>query len=144
MTYHNSPSKNISSGMESMTCLGTGNRLPFREYKAFFSGFQNPRTPSYFSNIHLLEYTRVTTTQRLHNLIYKYQFTGSTSTSFRKQAVIGCPIPSTFTIPDAKKSGGASRGIGLPSKSPRSESSSGRASLIVAARLRIFKSHNQI
>ena len=52
--YHNSPSKKRSDGIASMISCGKVNLLPLLEKNAFLSGFQNPRTPSYFSNIHLI------------------------------------------------------------------------------------------
>ena len=39
--------------MESTMCWGISSLFPKREKKACFSGFQNPRMPSYFSNSHL-------------------------------------------------------------------------------------------
>ena len=52
--YHISPSKKMSLGIASMICWGKANTFPLREKNVLFSGFQNPRIPSYFSNNHLL------------------------------------------------------------------------------------------
>ena len=55
--YHNSPSRNIAEGIAATTLSGIINLFPKREKNAFFKGFQNPLTPSYFSNIHLFKGT---------------------------------------------------------------------------------------
>lgn len=51
-TNQHSPSRNIL-GIEFMISWGILKALPNRERNIFLSGFQNARTPSYFSNIHL-------------------------------------------------------------------------------------------
>ena len=51
--YHNSPSKKMSAGMSSITSWGIRNAFPCLEKNVFKKGFQNARTPSYFSNTHL-------------------------------------------------------------------------------------------
>ena len=55
--YHNSPSRNIAEGIAATTLSGIINLFPKREKNAFFKGFQNALTPSYFSNIHLFKGT---------------------------------------------------------------------------------------
>ena len=51
--YHNSPSKNTSLGSVSSMKGGMLMTCPWREYIFLVCGFQKPRIPSYFSNIHL-------------------------------------------------------------------------------------------
>lgn len=51
-SYQISPSKNML-GIAFTISAGKIKGLPNREKNVFLSGFQNPRTPSYFSNTHL-------------------------------------------------------------------------------------------
>jgi hypothetical protein len=93
--YHNSPSKKRSEGIASMISCGNVNLLPLLEKNAFLSGFQNPRTPSYFSNIHLMirESQRVKAKHGVESI--RYQLTGSTVDRVKKHAFVGSPTSST-------------------------------------------------
>ena len=89
--------------------------MPRLEKKVCLRGFQNPLTPSYFSNSH--------------------QSVGLVSTPVRKHAVIGSPISSIeFLLYDSKNLPGISCGIGAVEADIPSNKS-GRARLIVARRL---------
>jgi len=70
------------------------NRFPCREKKAFFKGFQNPRTPSYFSNSHLSVYRKFKEGYLKRGKKEIYQLVGSVFMRVKKQAVVGCPISS--------------------------------------------------
>lgn len=48
-----------------MTFCASDICFPRREKNAFLTGFQNPRTPSYFSNIHLLKRCQIAHNFRL-------------------------------------------------------------------------------
>ena len=130
--YHNSPSRKVSAGRASKTSCGRTNWLLFRESIAFLWGFQKPRIPSYFSNIHL-EGERH---KHIHRKAIKlYQWDGFVLVRVRKHAVMGSPIPSTLKDCLSKNFAGGSFGIGSALPIFACVNKSGRTVRIVAVKL---------
>jgi len=134
-----SPSRKISSGMLAMISCGSAKGLPFREKNFFSFGCQKALTPSYFSNIHLFCFRCQQLGDTSQSIVCKslnsYHLVGSIFDSEKKQAVIGCPKSGMEGVTGSKYDGGMSPGMLCLVSTITSGSRSGRAALIVAAKL---------
>ena len=93
-----------------MICWGKVNCLPCREKNALALGFQNPLTPSYFSNSHLKK--KQITRQREINSNLTHQSFGSARARVKKLALLGSPMPGIVRTRLSKDPGGGLSGVG--------------------------------
>ena len=138
-TYQSSPSRNVSVGMVSRISWGRLITFPARENIVFLAGFQKPRIPSYFSNIHLhIIYISTYKINWYYNIIYwgRYQLAGFVWEWMKKHGLVASPIPSISCTCFAKKfSGGASGIASVRATLSIFSLSSGRWARMVAAKL---------